>query len=72
MENFDYKYIKSLFLKVGSKSWADSCMTGRCSVSKARLQELQKLSPDTPIEFFIFPERYKKLNLKAQEDKANA
>lgn len=59
MKEFNYKEIKQLFLQVGSKSWADSCMTGRCSVSKKRLQQLQQIAPDVPIEFFIYPEKYK-------------
>ena len=51
MKKFNYKEIKQLFLQVGSKSWADSCMSGRCGVSKKRLQLLQQLASDIPIEF---------------------
>ena len=66
MKTFEYKKIKDLFLQVGSKAWADSRMCGRCGISKARLQKLQELAPEIPIEFFIFPERYKETKKDTQ------
>lgn len=58
MKRFTYEETKEMFMKVGKEDWANSRMTGRCGISKKRIEKCQQMRPDVPLEVIVFPEKH--------------
>lgn len=58
MKKFTYREIRDLHLQIGSKSWTDSRMCGRCGISQKRLEKIKSIRPDIPTDVLIFPNKF--------------